>query len=210
MDLSFLAGYINDIVAIATGVATLLGLWWGFAKWLLPLLRDIHKSFTQLDVIASEFRTNGGSSLRDVANRLEAGLKTVSQDIKDVREDALKMEARQWAIIATLKDPIFESNPDGLCVRANPSYLSLVERTMEDVVGNGWENILHPDDRVRVWSEWQDAIERQRTFESSYKIRSASGVIYQVLCVAIPYFSSEDTSNPIGYIGRFEKVKKLP
>lgn len=202
MDIGTLANHTNDIVAIVTGLVTLGGIWWGFVKWLLPILRKVGKSFHQLDLIASEFRVNGGSSLRDAINRLE-------DNVKGVREDALKMEARQWAIIATLKDPIFESNQQGLCVRANPSYLALVERTMEDVIGNGWENILHPDDRIRVWQEWNDAVERQRTFESSYKIKSSTGTLYQVNCVAYPYFSAIDLDTPIGYIGRFESVRKI-
>lgn len=202
MTLNDVAQHIDDIVVISTGLIALSGLWWSFFKWLLPLLRDIHKSFKQLDSIASEFKANGGFTLKDAMNRLE-------NNVQKVREDAIKMEARQWAVIATLRDPIFEANSEGQCVRANPSFLTLTERTMEEIVGNGWENIIHPDDRVRAWGEWTDAIDRQRTFESSYRVRSTSGVIYQVMCIALPFFPIDDHNTPIGYIGRFEYVKKI-
>lgn len=202
MDFEYFASNINNIVAIVTGLVTLGGIWWGFTKWFWPLIRDIHTSFKQLDQIASEFRTNGGSSLRDVVNRLD-------ETLLNVRDDAIKMEARQWAIVATLKDPIFEANEVGEYVRANPAYLALVERSVEEISGNGWENVILPEDRSRVWGEWHDAVVRMRTFETSYRVRSTSGAVYQVTCVAVPYFAPDEKSNLLGYLGRFDTVKRL-
>lgn len=202
MDLSNLASYIDDIVAIATGLATIGGIWWGFVKWLLPLLKDLHKSFQQLDVIAMEFRPNGGSTLRDAINRLDV-------NVTGIREDAIRMEARQWALVNTLKDPIFEANEHGECVRANPAFLTLTERSLEDVLGYGWENVIYFEDRKRVFEDWREAVLRMRSYEGTFKIQSFSGTIYQVNCVAVPYFSHDDRNKLLGYLGRYDTVKKL-
>lgn len=201
-DITPFATWIDAVVTIVTGLSLIGGSIYSVFKWIIPGLEAIRKSFHQINIIASEFNTNGGSSLRDAINRLET-------NVSHVRTDALKMEARQWAIIATLRDPIFESDEDGQCVRANPSYLQLVERSIDQVVGNGWENILHVEDRARVWEEWRAAVSRHRTFESSYRIKTQSGVIYNVNCVAVPYFSPDSEDKPLGYIGRFSSVKKI-
>lgn len=153
------------------------------------------------DIVLAEFRPNGGNSMKDSITRIETNL-------QGVRNDAMRMEARQWAIVASLPDPVFETNPEGECIRVNSAYMHLTGRSMQDVLGNGWEIVIHHEDRARVWQEWHDAVQRLRAFDSHYRIVDTDGEIFSVRCIAQPYKNPAD-GTVLGYLGRVTEIKQL-
>jgi PAS domain-containing protein len=191
---------LRNIVGWITGIITISGVLYSVYKWLIPLVKKIINICETIENIASEFKTNGGTSLKDALNRLEA-------NVEELKLDTKKIEARQWAHTATLKEPTFESDQHGLCVRANKAYLNLVEKSFEEVEGNNWENIIIQKDRSDVWKKWREAVDRQRIFDGEYTIQTQSGTSYIVHCVAIPFFESV-TGKLLGYVGRFVEVKE--
>lgn len=119
------------------------------------------------------------------------------------------MSARQWAMVGALEQPTWESDAAGNCLRANAALLGLTGRSADELVGNGWENIVLPSDRQRVWAEWKDAVCKQRVFESEYTVIHAdSGKAYKVEAVATPFFSAQ--GRIIGWIGHYSNVRSAP
>lgn len=208
MDLSAIATYFDDIAKIVGAILLVGGAVWSIWKFVMPMLKSVRRSFVQMekiadigDVILAEFRPNGGNSMKDSINRIE-------NNLQGVRNDAMKMEARQWAIVASLPDPVFETNSTGEYVRVNMAYQYLTGRPAQDLMGNGWEIVIHPEDRSRVWQEWHDAVTRVRAFESAYRLVDFDGTIYSVRCLAHPYKNPQDET-VLGYLGRLVNVKEL-
>lgn len=206
MDITAFLQLVNDnihlIVQLFTGIGVIAGGFYTLFKWIIPTVKAIQSHIQMVELVAKEFHPNGGSSMRDALNRLEVG-------VSDIRDTTVKLVARQWALVTTQRDPIFESDSRGLTERANASLLALAERPMESIIGSGWENIIHVDDRSRIWTEWSEAVVRSRTFESDFRVVGASsGRVYKVHCIATPF--SEDSSGPVlGFIGRYTDVKLL-
>lgn len=186
-----LAAVIGDTAKILAGLSAIGGVFYTFFKWVRPGFEEIKNSFASIKTIQAELRPNGGSSLRDAVDR--------------IHKDTIRMDARQWAIVASLNDPLWESDPQGNCIRANNSLLALAERTMDEFEGNGWENIVAPEDKERVWAEWRAAVERKRVFESMFTIRSRSGKFFKVTVVCNPYVNST-SDEVLGFIGRYTEV----
>ncbi len=208
MDLSNIAAHADDIAKIVAALITVGGAAFAVWKWILPGLKSVKRSFVQMEKIADiadavigEFRANGGSSLRDSVNRIENGLEAV-------RIDATRMDARQWALVASLRDPIFETDGNGNCVRANWAYLNLTGRQLTEVLGCGWEVIIAPEDRAKVFSEWEASIKKARSYEGEYDIISVDKTRYRVVCIARPFVDPK-TNSILGYIGRFVSVTEL-
>lgn len=149
----------------------------------------VRDSWTLLQEIRSEFRPNGGSSLRD--------------QIVQIKQSVFNMTARQWALVDGLGDPMWESDAQGYCVRANRALLDLVGRSFDEIAGAGWENIILEADRETVWDAWVDAIERQRTFEAHYRIKAKDGTTYLVDAIATPIRDGESVS---GWLGKYRAV----
>lgn len=215
MDLSIIATYFDDIAKIVGGILVVGGAAWSIWKFFWPMLKSVRRSFVQMekiaevtDIVLAEFRPNGGNSMKDSITRIEANVDNTRTDISQVRNDAVKMEARMWAIVASLPDPVFETNATGEYVRVNMAYQYLTGRPAQELMGNGWEIVIHPDDRSRVWQEWHDAVTRVRTFESAYRVVDFDGSTYTVRCIAHPYKNPQDET-VLGYLGRMVDVKEL-
>lgn len=185
------AGDFADLIAVGSLIVT-GGLW--VVRMLLTGRKQVKGLFDRVDslaktvdTIADQFKPNGGSSLYD---RIES------------------ISARQWNFAETLPQPIFETDETGACTKANSGYMRLSERSLNELLGNGWENFIHPDDRAKVFEDWQDAITRRRAFEGNFRVRSKSGKVYRVTAYATPI--TTPSGRLVAYVGRYDDIKEIP
>lgn len=184
--------------AILQGIA-LAGTGWAALKWVVPAGVRVHGALAKVDTIYAELKPNGGSSLRDAVDVLGAKVDVLSREYA-------AMSARQWAMVGAISQPTWESDAQGNCIRANQALLVMTGRSVDDLQGSGWENIVLPADRERVWAEWRDAVARARTFESEYTvINPTMRKAFVVSAVANPFFSV--TGEVIGWIGTYAKAR---
>lgn len=158
-----------------------------------------------VDEIVSQLKPNGGHSLFDMVKSAYKLSQENSEAVAGLYTSLDRIHAYQWSFAETISDkPIWESDVKGNCLKVNIALAKLAERTAAEFVGAGWENIIHPNDRVRVYEEWADAIERRRTFESNYRIKTPSNRVYQVKAVALPIFTEKGML--VSYVGRYDSV----
>lgn len=187
-----------DLIIAGAAVCVIIG---SLFKWVIPAVKSIQARLHDVKFIAEELRPNGGQSTKDKINNLDG-------NVSALRHRAEKIDARQWAIVSSLNQPTWESDATGLAIRANASLLELIGRGQDDLVGNGWSNILAPEDASRVWKEWTLAVKQLRTFELTYDVVNAiTKKRYRVHAVAVPYFDSE--RRPHGWIGVYNDVREV-
>lgn len=190
------------IVPAAAGAIT-----WMVRMFLASKAR-VDRLIRTVDTIANVFAPAEGKNLAEVVRdtRDEVSLMRTEQvAIKTRLETNI---ARQWAVMAGSKEPIFEVDQEGHNWRVNRAYTDLVGRSAEEVRGRGWELTVHPADRDRVIAEWHDAIAGKRGLESDFRIVSRTGQeTHRVRCVATPLFC--DARILTGYLGRYENVEKI-
>ena len=203
----------SDIIGLGAIIAT--GGAWISRRVVLSIKRldSILKSQVTLTQevanISSQLRPNGGESLFDMVKDSKKKTAENGRSLSELSESVKKLRAYQWTFAETVTDkPIFESNSDGSCIRVNAAYAKLAERNSPELMGNGWENFVYPEDRPRVFEEWMEAVTRKRVFESNYRVKSRSGKVYSVAAVAIPV--TDDEGNITAYIGRFDEVNLVP
>jgi len=197
----------TEIPLIATtfgGIAAICGFIFAVYRFMRPGFEAAKRHFQLLDVIHKEFSPNGGSSMKDSINRIEHSIGVLR---KDVAEEVFKTGSRQWALVATQKDPVWESDANGLAIRVNSQLSNLVQRGFEDFKGAGWENVIHILDRERVSAEWEEAVSKARAFESEYRVVTAiTKDVFSVRAIATPYYDHE--GQIIGWIGRYVSTEK--
>jgi len=163
----------------------------------IATLKDIH--YKELAEIKKEMTPNGGTSIKDTVNKLAVSMEKVVTSIDSLSSQGIRMEIRQQNILNSVVVPIFETDTAGDCVFANKAYLDLIGRSMEEIRGPSWINMIHPEDRAKVRTEWAAAVAEKRNFELTYRIVCREHMIYDVVCVATPIAGN-------GYIGKFESV----
>jgi PAS domain S-box-containing protein len=90
---------------------------------------------------------------------------------------------------------------DGFCLHASHTWLEFRGRTLEQELGTGWTEEIHPEDRERSLRELWSAAAASRPFRLYYRIRNAEGTYVQVENAGTPW-CGVNGKDPGGYIGR--------
>src|SRR6266571_3355232 len=114
----------------------------------------------------------------------------------DMREPDL--EAFQQ-LADSAKVMIWTSGPDKLCNWFNGSWLEFTGRTMEQELGNGWTDGVHPDDLSKCLTIYTTAFDSRQEFSMEYRLRRHDGVYRRVLDIGAPYLSADGKFR--GYFG---------
>jgi PAS domain S-box-containing protein len=94
---------------------------------------------------------------------------------------------------------IWISGPDKLCTYFNRPWLDFTGRTMEEELGNGWVDGVHPDDRRQCFETYSQALDRRQPFTLEYRLRRYDGEYRWILDSGVPRFNPDGFFS--GYIG---------
>jgi PAS domain S-box-containing protein len=94
---------------------------------------------------------------------------------------------------------IWTSGLDKLCDWFNRAWLEFTGRNMEQELGNGWAEGVHPDDFSRCLSVYTTAFDNREQFSMEYRLRRHDGIYRWILDVGGPYFSVDGKFR--GYFG---------
>ncbi len=94
--------------------------------------------------------------------------------------DALAVsEARFRAISDASPLGILVTDKQGSCLYTNAAYHRISGLSFEDTLGMNWKVAIHSDDRERVFSEWQDAAQNQKPFQTEFRfLREDQSVVW--------------------------------
>ncbi|MEI6391288.1 MAG: CHASE domain-containing protein [Verrucomicrobiota bacterium] len=125
-------------------------------------------------------------------------------------------ETRFRLVTDTAPVLLWQSGKDALCDYFNQPWLKFTGRTLEQELGNGWAEGVHPDDYQRCLDIYLGAFKARATFSMEYRLRRADGEYRWVLGNGAPRFTA--TGIFIGFIGsciditdhkRMEEKEKL-
>ena len=140
-------------------------------------------------VVTGLTRAEGGAVVKhnDITERTIAGSKL------------WESEHRFQLMADTAPVMIWMSGLDRLCTYFNRGWLDFTGRTLEQELGNGWADGIHPNDLQRCLQVYFAAFDAQRKFTMEYRLRRADGQYRWIIDSGIPRFVNENTF--AGYIG---------
>ena len=94
---------------------------------------------------------------------------------------------------------IWISGQDKLCFWFNKVWLEFTGRTMEQEMGNGWAQGVHPEDFDRCLSTYVSAFDARQGFEMEYRLRRFDGEYRWLVDSGVPRFDEQGIF--AGYIG---------
>jgi PAS domain-containing protein len=162
-----------------------------FSKKIKPYISvkdDIASLKVDLAKISSEFKTNGGKSLKDQINDLQTSTKTI-------------LYRQRW-ILDNREEPIFETDEHGNFTWVNDAFARLTDRPFRDLQNNNWINCLKEDTREEITVSWNVAMENKRTFEHILFVVDSKNRVFSTKCIA----SRQEDGK---YIGSFTNVEKI-
>jgi len=102
---------------------------------------------------------------------------------------------------------IWMSGTDKLCTYFNQGWLSFTGRTIEQEMGNGWLQSVHPADAAQCIADYLQAFDARRRFRLEYRMRRFDGDYRWIIDYGTPRF--EPGGVFCGYIGSCIDVTEL-
>ncbi len=143
--------------------------------------------------------------LKDRLIRLPSAIQRALDDVraKDARwqiEDALRESNQQFRTLADSgRALIWTAGTDKLCNYFNRVWLEFTGRSLEQELGNGWEEGVHPDDLRACLERYSTAFDRREKFSIEYRLRRYDGEYRWLIDDGSPRW--DDKGVFIGYIG---------
>ncbi len=82
---------------------------------------------------------------------------------------------------------IWTATPDGPLDYVNSRVVDYFKRPASEILGNGWEALLHPDDLPDTRKRWEHALETGEAYELEFRLRrGVDGAYLWHLCRALP------------------------
>jgi PAS domain S-box-containing protein len=94
---------------------------------------------------------------------------------------------------------IWRAALDANCDYFNETWLAFTGRTLEQEMGNGWAEGVHPEDLERCVAHYLDHFHRREPFEMEYRLRRYDGEYRWIFDRGVPF--TDDSGAFAGFIG---------
>ncbi len=137
-------------------------------------------------------------------------VRCIGRDVTEQKraEHALRESEERFRTMANAAPVmIWMSGPDALCTFFNQRWVDFTGRPMEQQMGNGWTESVHPDDLSGCMDTYLKAFKARANFEMEYRLRRADGEYRWILDIGTPRLAPHGTF--AGYIGSCSDVTEL-
>lgn len=103
------------------------------------------------------------------------------------------------AIVEASPNMIWRAGLDANCNYFNETWLKFTGKTMEQEVGAGWLEGVHPEDKDGCMDTYLASFQKQERFEMEYRLKRFDGLWRWINDRGVPFYDAEQRF--IGYIG---------
>jgi PAS domain S-box-containing protein len=90
-------------------------------------------------------------------------------------EEALREhDERYRALVTASAQTVWTTDADGLVTEDSPSWRAFTGQTLEEWLGYGWLNAIHPADRAHAGQHWRAAVADRRELDTEFRLRHAA------------------------------------
>jgi PAS domain S-box-containing protein len=109
--------------------------------------------------------------MRVVANQVAVAMQRI-QAKQALRES----ELFHRQTLESIPGMVFTTRQDGYCDYQSQQWVEYTGIPMNEHLGDGWNRLLHPDDRGRAYTAWRAAVEGRAPYDLEYRVRRRDGV----------------------------------
>ncbi len=112
---------------------------------------------------------------------------------KEAEAELRRSEERHRALVQATAQVVWTTDAHGEVVEDIPTWREFTGQTRDEIIGSGWLEAIHPEDREKTAQLWKEAIGRKGLYSSEFRARRADGE-YRLLQVrGVPIFEEDGT-----------------
>ncbi|WP_332983414.1 PAS domain S-box protein [Microcoleus sp. A003_D6] len=135
---------------------------------------------------------------------LESRVKQRTAELTVAKEALQAQEERFRCLSSCSPVGIFMADFEGRYTYANPRTQAICGLSLAELLGGGWENCIHPEDRDRVLTRWLDYTRKGGEYAIEYRVQTPEGIVRWINVCSSQMFS--DSGELIGYVGTVRDV----
>lgn len=120
--------------------------------------------------------------------------------------DARGLESKYQQLVQIVPQQVWSAGPDGKLDSVNDVAVEYFKRTAEQLIGNDWADLVHPDDRQVTLERWTHSIATGESYQNEFRLRRADGVYHWYLARAIAVRAEDHSIR--GWIGTNTDIDK--
>jgi len=119
------------------------------------------------------------------------GEREARAEAERAREALRESEARYRFLAEAIPVQIWTAQPNGALDYVSQRVADYFGTTVEQVLGEGWQNVIHPDDLPPVVQRWTHSLGSGTPYEVEFRLRGADGSYRWHLGRALPQLDAE-------------------
>ncbi|MBI9069669.1 MAG: PAS domain S-box protein [Salinivirgaceae bacterium] len=132
--------------------------------------------------------------IRDITDRKQS-----EEELINAKEKAEESEVRFRAFTEQSPISIYITNIEGDCVYANDKWLEIAGMKLDEALGKGWANAIHPDDHEQIRKGWYKSVKSNGKWSYEYRFKNKDGIITWVEGTAKKLLNEKNEL--LGYLG---------
>ena len=133
-----------------------------------------------------------------------AEVKRQAVQVAAINAELRQSEERFRSLSACSPVGIFLLDIKGQCTYVNPRCQAICGFTLEESLGDGWMQFLHPEDQDRAVTDWRNYTQQQQETSFEYRFQARDGTICWTHIRTSPMFS--DSGDLVGHVGTVEDI----
>ncbi len=139
---------------------------------------------------------------RSLETKYQALKESNEKEVAAAHERELELEqceSNYRSLVDSSSALIWTSGVDKLCDSFNEKWLEFTGRSLEQELGNGWAEGVHPDDFGRCLEIYTDAFDRREPFQMEYRLKHNNGSYHWIVDFGMPRYDRDGCF--LGYMG---------
>ncbi len=138
-------------------------------------------------------------ALNEARSELESRVAARTAELAASEREVGRSRDFYLSVLESFPALIWRSGLDAKCDYFNRTWLDFTGRTLDQELGDGWAEGLHPDDRQATIAHYLDSFQQRQPFSLEYRLRRHDGEYRWLLAVGRPFL--DINGEFIGYLG---------
>ncbi len=124
------------------------------------------------------------------------GVFAAARDVTERKREQVELqfsEERFRSLVNAIAQIVWTTDAQGSIIVDQPSLQTFTGRSFEQIMGQGWLAIIHPEDRERTLAAWTGAVRERKLYKAEYRMHRHDGEYRDMAARGVPVLEADSS-----------------